>query len=125
MLAPGATPFQDLFRPAMAPATQVGWSNVPPPVNASRPVVLCDLTTLPVMSPPRRTLWYSTTATRTPLPPSPLPVVQLASTARRAVAIDGLQAPSRPRLTTSSRLAMPVTAPAGRSTNTTGAEVLA
>ena len=110
----------------MAPATQVGWSNVPPPVKASRPVVLCDLTTVPVMSPPRRTLWYSTTATRTPVAADRrCRVVQLASTARPAVDIDGLQAPSRPRLTTSSRLAMPATAAAGRSTNTTGADVLA
>ncbi len=98
---------------------------MPPPVKASRPVVLCDFTTLPVMSPPRRTLWYSTTATRTPLPPSPLLVVQLASTARLAVAIDGRQAPSRPRLTTSSRRARLATAEAGTSRKTTGADVLA
>ena len=35
-------------------------------VKGDGSVVLCDLTTVPVIPPPRRTLWYSTTATRTP-----------------------------------------------------------
>jgi hypothetical protein len=44
--APGATPGNDALRPAIAPATQVGWSNVPLPVYANEPLALCDATTL-------------------------------------------------------------------------------
>src|SRR5215207_3075525 len=85
MTEPGATPGNEPLLPPMAPAAQVGWSNVPPPVKASEPLVLCDATTRPERSPLLRTLWYSTTATRTPDPWSSLPPVQLACTAGPAL----------------------------------------
>ena len=49
MSAPGATPGKLPLRPAIAPATQVGWSKVG--LYAIEPVVLREATTRPERSP--------------------------------------------------------------------------
>ena len=69
-------------------------------------------------------LWYSTTATRTPLPWSPLPLVQFAPTVVPADDMNVRHSCSRPRLRTSGRSATAATPAAGRSTNMSGADVL-
>src|SRR5688572_17881229 len=99
MSAPGATPAYVPLRLAIAPATQVGWSPPPLPYD-SEPVVLKDRTTCPLMSPVLRTFWYSTTATRIPLPWSPAPLVQFAPTVGPALDICVSHVPSRPMLIT-------------------------
>ncbi len=120
MSAPGATPRHVPFLLPMAPATHVGWMLV-----TTWPVTLQRWTTWPDRSPVLAALWYSSTPTRTPLPWSPLPVVQLAATVAPAEVIVSRHVPSSPRLSTSDRAARSSTDGAGRSTNTSGADVLA
>ncbi len=78
--------------------------------------MLCDETTRPARSPVFRTLWYSTTATRTPLPWSSLPPVQLAWTAGPALDMVVAQVRSRPMLETPVAAASSSTRSAGVST---------
>ena len=119
MSAPGATPRQVELRLAIAPATQVGWMWV-----TTVPVVLRRTGTWPARSPVFDTLWYSTTATRTPLPWSPLPPVQSAPNAGPADDMNVRHSCSSPRLSTSARAATASTPVDGMSTKTSGAEVL-
>src|SRR5687768_17486590 len=113
MSAPGATPGYVPLRPAIAPATHVGWSKVL--LYASEPLVLREATTRPERSPPVWTLWYSTTATRTPAPWSPPPLVQLACTAGPALDMVVAHVRSSPRLDTSGTAASSSTRSAGKS----------